>query len=201
MNQEYSSVIPAKKILSTRNNALLTRLEPLTIGHAPEIYRYATSEIIAQTLTPFYSSLGEVEGWLKEVEAQPQQQGFAIEHGSIGFIGLIHLQCFAGAGSFYYWLGQKFWGHGFASTAVSQFVTTCFKDLDLVDLFTSALHLNTPSIRVLEKTGFHSVHYLHPELKFFRRGLEHITNAEAIRRYQECMNNSHAITTSCKGTP
>jgi RimJ/RimL family protein N-acetyltransferase len=48
-----------------------------------------------------------------------------------------------------YWLGNEYWGKGFATLALSQFVAFCGRPL-----FARAAKDNLGSIRVLEKCGF-----------------------------------------------
>ena len=53
-----------------------------------------------------------------------------------------------------YWLGVKFWGHGFATEAVHAVIDHAFSDLDCEALGAGARVTNPASRRVLEKCGF-----------------------------------------------
>lgn len=54
-----------------------------------------------------------------------------------------------------YWIGQAFWGRGFASEALKQFCTYLFEsDILLKRLEATVFEQHIPSIRVLEKNGF-----------------------------------------------
>ena len=53
-----------------------------------------------------------------------------------------------------YWLGVKFWGHGYATEAVHAVIDHAFADLDCEALGAGARVTNPASRRVLEKCGF-----------------------------------------------
>jgi RimJ/RimL family protein N-acetyltransferase len=53
-----------------------------------------------------------------------------------------------------YWLGAKFWGHGYATEAVRAVIDHAFADLDFEALAAGARVTNPASRRVLEKCGF-----------------------------------------------
>jgi len=53
-----------------------------------------------------------------------------------------------------YWLGVKFWGHGYATEAVHAAIDHAFSDLDYDALAAGARVTNPASRRVLEKCGF-----------------------------------------------
>jgi RimJ/RimL family protein N-acetyltransferase len=53
-----------------------------------------------------------------------------------------------------YWLGAKFWGHGYATEAVHAVIDHAFADLECEALAAGARVTNPASRRVLEKCGF-----------------------------------------------
>ena len=53
-----------------------------------------------------------------------------------------------------YWLGVKFWGHGYATEAVHAVIDHAFSDLECEALAAGARVTNPASRRVLEKCGF-----------------------------------------------
>lgn len=53
-----------------------------------------------------------------------------------------------------YWLGVKFWGHGYATEAVRAVIDHAFADLDFEAVAAGARVTNPASRRVLEKCGF-----------------------------------------------
>lgn len=53
-----------------------------------------------------------------------------------------------------YWLGEAYWGKGYATEAVKQLVAFAFNDLGLTRVYAYIFSFNTASMRVLEKCGF-----------------------------------------------
>jgi 8-oxo-dGTP diphosphatase len=80
---------------------------------------------------------------------------FAIERrtepGLIGYAGLIIDGDGAEIG---YWIGQPFWGQGFAGEAVRRLLRLAFDVLGLERVRAEILSDNPPSMRVLDKAGF-----------------------------------------------
>ncbi len=53
-----------------------------------------------------------------------------------------------------YWIGQPYWGRGYATAAVKQLAGIAFNDLKLVRIYAEVFACNPASMRVLEKAGF-----------------------------------------------
>lgn len=53
-----------------------------------------------------------------------------------------------------YYLGEKYWGRGYATSAVKQACKYIFDNTDIIRIFAEPFAYNTASCRVLEKTGF-----------------------------------------------
>jgi RimJ/RimL family protein N-acetyltransferase len=53
-----------------------------------------------------------------------------------------------------YWLGEKYWGNNFTSSALKGIVVYAFKDLKLERIFATPFERNIASRRVLEKNDF-----------------------------------------------
>lgn len=53
-----------------------------------------------------------------------------------------------------YWIGEPFWGNGYATEAVKLLVDFAFQELDLLRVYAYIFEYNIGSMRVLEKTGF-----------------------------------------------
>ncbi|MGQ0765838.1 MAG: GNAT family N-acetyltransferase [Gemmatimonadota bacterium] len=56
-----------------------------------------------------------------------------------------------------YWIGEPYWGRGYATEAVSGFSPWALEAYDLVRLFALVFATNPASARVLEKAGFEFV--------------------------------------------
>lgn len=53
-----------------------------------------------------------------------------------------------------YYIGEPYWGHGFATCAVQQVCKYVFDHTDILRIFAEPFAYNTTSCRVLEKAGF-----------------------------------------------
>ena len=53
-----------------------------------------------------------------------------------------------------YWIGEKYWGNGFGTSAVLQIVSYLFEITNINCIFAEVFSRNTGSQRVLEKAGF-----------------------------------------------
>ena len=53
-----------------------------------------------------------------------------------------------------YWIGQPYWGRGYATAAAKQLADIAFNDLKLVRIYAEVFACNPASMRVLEKAGF-----------------------------------------------
>lgn len=53
-----------------------------------------------------------------------------------------------------YWIGEPYWGSGYATSAVQQLTGDIFSNTDIVRLFAPVFSPNQASMRVLEKCGY-----------------------------------------------
>ena len=96
---------------------------------------------------------------------------FFLESAAVGSMGHVFAlyadQAFIGIGSLIpqkqehrinaeigYWIGEPYWGKGYATAAVKQLVTFAFEELDLLRVYAGVYDYNIASMRVLEKSGF-----------------------------------------------
>lgn len=54
-----------------------------------------------------------------------------------------------------YWIGEPYWGRGYATAAVNLLVQFAFSKLYITRVFAYTYSFNNASMRVLEKSGFH----------------------------------------------
>lgn len=54
-----------------------------------------------------------------------------------------------------YWFGEKHWGKGLATKAISSMTDTVFRTTEIIRLHAPVFSPNTASKRVLEKCGYH----------------------------------------------
>lgn len=86
-----------------------------------------------------------------------RERHFAIEaRGNLaGGIGVVFgSDVHARTAELFYWLGEAFWGQGFATSAVKGIASHVMAQHRLLRLFAVPYSSNQPSCRVLEKAGF-----------------------------------------------
>jgi [ribosomal protein S5]-alanine N-acetyltransferase len=95
--------------------------------------------------------------FLDYARTQEPECSFAIEYGgaAIGGIGFLMGRDIARiSAEMGYWLGEEYWGRGFATRAVTGMSDWAFDNYKLTRVFAMAFAHNAASIRVLEKAGF-----------------------------------------------
>jgi len=138
-------------------------LRGFTLDDAPEVQRLAGDYTVARnTLTiPHPYEDGMAGTWIRGLE-EDEERGislvFAIERDEdkqlIGSIGLSGIDTCHNHAELGYWVGQPYWGRGYASEAASALVGFAFRILRLNRLFAYRFERNAASERVLEKSGF-----------------------------------------------
>ena len=134
-------------------------VELLGPAHAAELQFLAADPAIAATTRiphPYPAGAAKefVELQLKE-RAEGRAFVFAIKAGQV-VVGVCGLHGIARneAEELGYWVGQKYWGRGYASTAVKRVLEFGFEQLKLRLIGSMALESNRVSRRVLVKNGF-----------------------------------------------
>ena len=95
--------------------------------------------------------------YLHYVRDQRPERSFALQYegeaiGGLGFqLGVDISRVSAEMG---YWLGESFWGRGFASRAAKAASDWAFEEYKLTRVFALVFSHNLASVRVLEKAGF-----------------------------------------------
>ncbi|MFW5871917.1 MAG: GNAT family N-acetyltransferase [bacterium] len=75
------------------------------------------------------------------------------DQGLMGCIGLHNVNDFVGTATLGYWLGEPFWGNGYATEAAARVRDFAFEDLNLQRINVDALIDNPGSNRVIRKIG------------------------------------------------
>lgn len=127
-----------------------------------EIARIANNKLLADymgTTFPYNYSEKDAENFKEFAEKKWQEQSqfhFGIQTKEGAFIGAIGMEIDKDGKctNFGYWLGEEFWGKGYASEAVNTALAFSFNKLGLRKI-EARVHDNNPtSQRVLEKAGF-----------------------------------------------
>lgn len=106
---------------------------------------------------PHPYTLADAEAYIAEASAATPECWFAItlDDRPIGSIGLIpKTDINRICAEFGYWLGEPYWGHGYASEAARGFADWAFANRDFHRLEGIVFTHHPASARVLEKAGF-----------------------------------------------
>jgi [ribosomal protein S5]-alanine N-acetyltransferase len=135
-------------------------LRPFTAADAPAVQRLAGAAAVAEmTLNiPHPYADGMAEAWIAthpETWAAGTAVTFAITTVTDGLSGTIGLQITRAhdRGELGYWIGQPFWGRGYATEAVTAVLAFAFDTLALHRIQASHLPRNPASGRVMQKVG------------------------------------------------
>jgi len=144
---------------------VLVTLDRLTIrdwrvDDAPSIASLANNRAIWLNLRdrfPHPYTLADAEAFIAMAMAEHPARNFAICLGdaAIGSIGIIPgTDIYRRSAEIGYWLGEPYWGRGYATEAISGFSDWAFEAFDLVRLFAMVFTYNGASGRALERAGF-----------------------------------------------
>jgi RimJ/RimL family protein N-acetyltransferase len=145
--------LPAK-IVTTR----LVLTTP-TADHAPAIAKLANNENVHRWMArlPFPYALSDAHFFIDEVVPSEAECCFAILRDG-EFVGVVGLHFADGqAPELGYWLGEPYWGHGYATEA-AQAVVEAARAAGETALRSRALKDNAGSRNVLRKAGFTETH-------------------------------------------
>ena len=141
---------------------MAVRLRTWTLADAPALAKLINNKKVQDNLRdglPFPYGEEDAKAFLSAVLASDPDQNlaFAIEADGklIGSISAtrcanIHFR----TAELGYYLGEPYWGKGFATEAVRQICDYIYRDTDIIRIFAEPFAYNTASCRVLEKAGF-----------------------------------------------
>ena len=138
------------------------RLRAWTLADAPALAKLINNKMVQDNLRdglPFPYGEEDAKAFLSAMLASDPDQNlaFAIEADGklIGSISAtrcanIHFR----TAELGYYLGESYWGKGFATEAVRQICDYIYRNTDIIRIFAEPFAYNTASCRVLEKAGF-----------------------------------------------
>ncbi len=136
-------------------------LRPWREGDEPSLVRHANNRKVSINLRdhfPYPYTLEDARAWIGRCKSATQpHQTFAIEHGgeAIGGIGLQPMSDVARfTAEVGYWLGEEYWGQGFATEALRCLTGYAFETLQYERLEAWVFATNPVSCKVLEKSGY-----------------------------------------------
>ena len=141
---------------------MAVRLRAWTLADAPALAKLINNKKVQDNLRdglPFPYGEEDAKVFLSAMLASDPDQNlaFAIEADGklIGSISAtrcanIHFR----TAELGYYLGEPYWGRGFATEAVRQICDYIYRNTDIIRIFAEPFAYNTASCRVLEKAGF-----------------------------------------------
>ena len=141
---------------------MAVRLRAWTLADAPALAKLINNKKVQDNLRdglPFPYGEEDAKVFLSAMLASDPDQNlaFAIEADGelIGSISAtrcanIHFR----TAELGYYLGEPYWGKGFATEAVRQICDYIYRNTDIIRIFAEPFAYNTASCRVLEKAGF-----------------------------------------------
>jgi [ribosomal protein S5]-alanine N-acetyltransferase len=135
-------------------------LKKWTDKHIEQLPQIANNLKIAANMADKFPSpykLEHANTWIQETRTHPDRLVWAIESKGqlVGGIGLsVRAGSTAHCAGLVYWIGEQYWGNGYATEAVRTVVTHAFVVAELVRIETTVFKWNTASMRVLEKCQF-----------------------------------------------
>lgn len=99
----------------------------------------------------------DAEAWIAHATSADPMRDFAVEVDGeyAGGIGLkLQTDVDRISAELGYWLGERFWGRGIATAAISGFVPWAFDAFPLERIYATPFEWNAASARALEKSGF-----------------------------------------------
>jgi RimJ/RimL family protein N-acetyltransferase len=148
-------------------------LRPLNVLDAAPVQTLAGNWAVSKTLdvVPYPYPDGLAEVWINETREKIKADGdvaLAITTEPDGLIGVISVsrRRDGASGVLGYWLGEPYWGQGYATEATARMVRFATEGMHLEALTARVFVENPASERVLLKTGFRKVgeeerHYPH----------------------------------------
>ena len=138
----------------------MIRLEDIKLTSSEAIQQLANNYAIAKNLRNIFPHPYTIEDAVSFLELA--------SNGSLGYLfGIYDNNTFVGCCSLIpqpdvyrinaeigYWIGESYWGKGYATEAVKLLIDYAFEELDLLRVYACVFEYNTGSMRVLEKVGF-----------------------------------------------
>ena len=147
-------------MLPERITLLPIVLRPFVLSDAPRVRLLAGDPKVAQTTSviPYPYGEGMAEQWIARHAALRDRGAafiYAIVRAEDGvLVGAVEAEFAPDAiDTLGYWIGQPYWGLGYATAAARAVIALCFRYLDCHQLTASHLVRNPASGRVLEKCG------------------------------------------------
>ncbi len=146
------------RLPATLNTARLVLTAP-TMAHAPAIAKLCNNQNVHKWMSrlPFPYSEEDARFFIEEIVPSAEElcYGMLLDNELIGVVGLSFAQ--GEDPVLGYWLGEPYWGHGYATEA-GRAIVAAARDAGINVLASRALSDNARSLHVLGKLGFVETH-------------------------------------------
>lgn len=130
-----------------------------TMAHAPDIARLANNQHVYEMMArlPFPYTDADARFFVEEIVPTAAEHCFAVMRDGTTFMGIVGLSFGDDpAPELGYWLGEPYWGHGYATEAATAVVAAA-RTAGYAALRSRALLHNARSRKVLRKAGFSEI--------------------------------------------
>jgi ribosomal-protein-alanine N-acetyltransferase len=138
----------------------MVHLENISTVSPIALQKLADNFNIAKNLRdvfPYPYTLNDAQIFIQLVKDNKVGHVFAIYNDDtfIGMGGIVRQEdIYRNSAEIGYWLGEAFWGNGYATEAVKLLTRYAFDQLNLVRIYAGVFAGNVPSMKVLEKAGY-----------------------------------------------
>ena len=136
-------------------------IRPWRVGDEAALVSIANNRNIWRNLTNGFAhpyTLKDAEAWIasaSEPTDDARDEAVLIGNETVGGVGFRRLPDLSTrTAEIGYWIGEPFWGRGYATEALRISTETAWRDCDFVRLQAHVLGWNAASCRVLEKAGY-----------------------------------------------
>ncbi len=138
----------------------MIRLQDITQTSSEEIQRLANNHAIAINLRdafPYPYTIEDAATFLELAANGVLGKVYGVYDGDI-FVGCCSLipqqDVYRLNAEIGYWIGEPYWGKGYATEVVKLLLNVAFEELNLSRVYAAIFEYNVASMRVLEKSGF-----------------------------------------------
>ena len=139
----------------------MVEIRPFRQGDEEDLVFHANNSRVADSLRdsfPYPYTFNDAREWIETCKADKENlfiRAITLNDKVIGGIGAL---CDSDVHRFNaevgYWLGEEYWGRGFATQSLEKFVAWIFANTSLNRLYAGVFDFNPASMRVLYKVGF-----------------------------------------------
>ena len=141
----------------TDGREALVELRPVGLADAPIIFECwgREPENFAYLTARVFGGLADAQAYIAALFQTPESRAFHILEPSGDVVGLVKAAVLGHRAQIGYVVSKRFWGRGFATSAVRQVVLSLEASPSISRIWATCALDNPASARVLEKSGFH----------------------------------------------